>query len=263
MTAPHGILLDIDGVLTISWRALPGAVDAVARLRAAEYRLGFVTNTTSRTREVLSETLLRAGFDITPREILTAATATADYLRRAYPGKRCFLLTSGEVGRDFAGIEVTGPGEPADVVVIGGAGGEFSHDSLDHAFQLLQQGAPLVAMHRNLFWRRGNRLTLDSGGYILGMEKASGVQATVVGKPAASFYELALSALGLPAAQTVMVGDDIEADIQGAKNAGLSAVLLRTGKFRAADLERSTTVPDAVLDSIADLPDWLDSAPKP
>jgi HAD superfamily hydrolase (TIGR01458 family) len=257
MTEQQGILLDIDGVLTVSWRALPGAVDAVARLRAAGHRLRFVTNTTSRTREVLSETLVRAGFDITAREILTAATATADYLRRTYPGKRCFLLTSGEVGSDFAGIDVASPGDPADVVVIGGAGNEFSHDSLDHAFQLLQQGAPLVAMHRNLFWRRGNRLTLDSGGYILGLEKASGVQATVVGKPARSFYELALSALGRSASQAVMVGDDIEADIQGAKDAGLTAVLLRTGKFRVADLARSPTLPDAVLDSIVELPGWL------
>ena len=257
MTVLQGVLLDIDGVLTVSWRALPGAVDAVARLRADGYRLRFLTNTTSRTREVLSETLARAGFDIAPGEILTAATATAGYLRRTYPGKRCFLLTSGDVGTDFAGIEITAPGEPADVVVIGGAGGEFSHDSLDHAFHLLQEGAPLVAMHRNLFWRRRDRLTLDSGAYILGLEKASGTRATVVGKPARAFYELALAELGLSAAAALMVGDDLEADIQGAKHAGLAALLVRTGKFREVDLERSGAAPDAVLASVADLPDWL------
>ncbi len=257
MAAYQGVLLDIDGVLTVSWRPLPGAIDAIAALRAAGYRLRFITNTTSRTRPVLSETLLRAGFDIAPEEILTAAAATAAYLRRAHPGARCFLLTSGEVGTDFDGITLTGSGEPADVVVIGGAGVEFSHDALNHAFRLLQDGAPLVAMHRNLFWRTGDKLTLDAGAYVLGLEKASGTRATVVGKPARAFYAQALAELGVAADRTVVIGDDLEADVRGGKEAGLTGVLVRTGKFRQTDLDHSSIAPDAVIDSIVDLPAWL------
>lgn len=257
MKTYHGVLLDIDGVLTVSWRPLPGAIDAVGELRAAGYRLRFVTNTTSRTRRVLSETLVRAGFDIAADEILTAAAATATYLRRAHPGARCFLLTSGEVGSEFEGITLTSPGEAADLVVIGGAGVEFSHDTLSQAFRLLQTGVPLVAMHRNLYWRTGDRLTLDAGAYILGLEKASGTRATVIGKPSRAFYDQALAELGVPAAGTVVVGDDIEADVQGAKDSGMAGVLVRTGKFRQADLDSASTVPDAVIDSIVALPGWL------
>jgi len=255
----QGVLLDIDGVLTVSWRPLPGAVDAVAQLRAAGCQLRFLTNTTSRTRRVLSDTLARAGFDVAPAEILTAAAATAAYLRRTYPDARCFLLTSGEVGSEFDGIELTGAGEPADVVVIGGAGVEFSHDALNHAFRLLQDGAPLVAMHRNFYWQTRDKLTLDAGAYIVGLEKASGSRATVIGKPARTFYEQALAELGVAADRTVMVGDDLEADVRGAKDAGIAGVLVRTGKFRAAELERSGVAPDAVIDSIAALPAWLGS----
>jgi HAD superfamily hydrolase (TIGR01458 family) len=253
----QGVLLDIDGVLTVSWRPLPGAVDAIAKLRAAGYKLRFVTNTTSRTRPVLSETLIRAGFDIAADEILTAAAATAAYLRRVHPDARCFLLTSGEVGTEFDGITITSSGEPADVVVIGGAGVEFSHDSLNHAFRLLQDGVPLVAMHRNLFWKTGDKLTLDAGAYVVGLEQASGTHATVVGKPARAFYERALAELGVPAASTIVVGDDIEADVRGAREAGMTGILVRTGKFRQADLDRSGVTPDAVIDSIAALPAWL------
>jgi HAD superfamily hydrolase (TIGR01458 family) len=260
MAAYQGVLMDIDGVLTVSWRPLPGAVNAIAELRAAGYRLRFVTNTTSRTRRVLSETLIRAGFDITPGEILTAAAATAAYLRRAHPGARCYLLTSGEVESDFDGIALTGPGEAADVVVIGGAGVEFSHDALNHAFRLVQDGVPLVAMHRNLYWRTGDKLTLDAGAYVLGLEKASGTRAAVVGKPARAFYDQALAELGVAAASTVMIGDDIEADVEGAKDAGMAGILVRTGKFRQADLDRAAVAPDAVIDSIAALPAWLRAA---
>lgn len=251
------VLLDIDGVLTVSWRALPGAVESVAKLRSAGYRLRFVTNTTSRPRAVLSEILAEAGFDIVPDEIFTAAVATAQYLRRAHAGARCFLLTSGDLGADLEGIDLVGPGESADVVVIGGAGIEFGYDSLNHALRLLQKGVPLVAMHRNLYWQTRDGLSLDSGPYILGLEQASGVHATVIGKPARAFYEQTLTELKVSAASTVMIGDDIEADVGGAKRAGIAGVLVRTGKFRETDLAHPAVVPDAVLDSISALPDWL------
>lgn len=253
----QGVLLDIDGVLTVSWRPLPGASDAVTELRKAGYRLRFVTNTTSRTRLVLSKTLLRAGFDIAADEILTAAAATAGYLRSVHPGARCFLLTSGDVAADFEGVSVTASGEPADIVVVGGAGVEFSHDALNHAFRLLQEGAPLIAMHRNLYWQTGDKLTLDAGAYVLGLEQASGTRATVIGKPARGFYAQALAELGVAAASTLVVGDDLEADVKGAQAAGMAGVLVRTGKFRQADLDRAEVAPDAVIDSIGALPGWL------
>lgn len=255
--AYKAVLLDIDGVLTVSWRALPGAIESVGRLRAAGYRLRFVTNTTSRPREVLSEILAEAGFDIKPDEIFTAAVATAQYLRRSHAGARCFLLTSGDLGPDFEGIELVGTGEAADVVVIGGAGIEFGYDALNHALRLLQKGVPLVAMHRNLYWQTRDGLSLDSGPYILGLEQAAGVHATVIGKPARAFYVQTLAELKATAACAVMVGDDIEADVGGAKRAGITGVLVRTGKFRETDLAHPVVVPDAVLDSISALPDWL------
>ena len=167
------------------------------------------------------------------------------------------MLTSGDVTPDLEGVTITGPGESADLMVIGGAGVEFTYDALNHAFQLLQNGVPLIAMHRNLYWQTGDRLTLDSGAYILGLEKAAGARAVVIGKPARAFYDAALAELDLPAGSVAMVGDDIEADVQGAKEAGLAAVLVRTGKFRQADLDRASVVPDAVLGSVTELPAWL------
>lgn len=255
--AYQAVLLDIDGVLTVSWRALPGAVQAVADLRAAGFRLRFVTNTTSRTREVLSETLVAAGFDVAAEEVVTAPAATAEYLRRNYAGKRCYLLTSGDVEPEFAGIVLTGQGEPADVVVMGGAGIEFSHDALNHAFRLLQNGAPLIAMHRNFYWQTGDGLTLDAGAYILALEQAAGAQATVIGKPSRAFYDEVLAELGVGASAAIMVGDDIETDVQGAQNAGIAGVLVRTGKFRQSAFEQSSIKPAAVLDSIVEVPGWL------
>ena len=116
-------------------------------------------------------------------------------------------------------------------------------------------GAALVGMHRNLYWRTGRGWELDGGAYIAGLEAAAGTTATICGKPAAAYFDAALALLGVPAARAAMVGDDITNDVDGARAAGLTGVLVRTGKFREDDLSKGS--PDAVLGSIADVPDWL------
>ena len=77
----------------------------------------------------------------------------------------------------------------------------------------------------------------------------------VLGKPADAFFNAALDILDSKAETTVMIGDDIRGDVEGAQKAGLHAVLVRTGKYRDSDLDLGIT-PDAVLDSIMDFPDW-------
>jgi phospholysine phosphohistidine inorganic pyrophosphate phosphatase len=105
------------------------------------------------------------------------------------------------------------------------------------------------------YWRAADGLRLDVGAYVSALEFASGARPVVLGKPAAAFYETALALLGCRAEDTVMIGDDIRGDIGGALTAGIDAVLVRTGKFRAADLEGEIR-PTVVLDSVAALPAW-------
>ncbi|GFE25376.1 HAD-IIA family hydrolase [Streptomyces libani] len=257
------VLIDIDGVLTVSWKALPGAVTAMERLRAAGLPLLLVTNTTSRTRAVVAGRLAREGFPVDVDDILTAPAATAAYLREHHPDARCLLINSGEVRADLEGVEVigegtgeAGPGAP-DVVVFGGAGEEFSYPALNTAFRHLQRGARLVAMHRNLYWRTADGLDLDTGAFLPGLERAAGVEATVTGKPAGAFFATALAQLGAPASETLMVGDDIESDVLAAQRYGLTGVLVKTGKYLPETHRAATGTPDHVLDSFAELPALL------
>jgi len=255
----RGLLIDIDGVLAVSWEPLDGAVEAVRAIREAGLPIVLLTNTTSRTRERIAGTLAAAGFPIEPDEILTAPAAAAAHLREHRPGASCLLLNSGDIDADLDGVPlVSDPGTTPDLVLVGGAGPEFDYAALDGVFGHLQRGAELFAMHRNLYWRTGSGLQLDSGAFLLGLERAAGTEATVLGKPAAAFFDAALAALGVSAAAAVMVGDDLEADVLGAQARGLTGVLVRTGKFRPED-ERGLDghTPDHVLDSFADLPGLL------
>ena len=254
----RAVLLDIDGVLTISWQPVPGAAEAVARLRAESFAVALVTNTTSRTRAAMAATLSNAGFGVGPDDIFTAPAITAAYLARNHPGARCALLNSGDIAADLDGVRIATDSDPApEVVILGGAGPEFSYQALNRVFGYLLGGARLVAMGRNLYWRTEAGLQLDAGAFLAGLEEASGVRAEVTGKPAAAFFATALAGLGADPAEAVMVGDDVEADVLGAQRHGLTGVLVRTGKYRPQAEEGASGVPDHVIDSVADLPALL------
>jgi HAD superfamily hydrolase (TIGR01458 family) len=252
----RGVLLDIDGVLTVSWRPLPGAVDAVAWLKRRRVPFLLMTNTTSHTRAALADRLRGVGFEVDGDDVVTAPVATAAYLRTHHPRARCFLLGAADVADDLAGVDLVD--ESADVVVVAGADPAFTWENVNRAFRMVVGGAALVAMHRNLSWMTEDGLTLDSGAYVAGLEQAAGVEAVVCGKPAPEFFRQAIDLLNLSAEATAMVGDDVETDVLAAQAVGLTGVLVETGKFRAEALERATGRPDHVIDSVGDLPDLLE-----
>ncbi|GAA4683480.1 HAD-IIA family hydrolase [Pseudonocardia yuanmonensis] len=258
MADARALLIDIDGVLTVSWEPIEGAVDALCRIREAGLRFALVTNTTSRTRDEIAGTLADAGFPVGPDDVLTAPAATAEHLRTHHAGARVALLSSGDVAADLGDVRFVDLTESADVVVLGGAGPEFTYEALDAVFARLQEGATLLAMHRNLYWRTSSGLQLDTGAFLAGLEEAAGVEATVLGKPSEAFFAAALSRLGAEAAETVMIGDDVEADVLGAQAAGIGGVLVRTGKFRPeAEEGVGGERPQRVVDSFADVPALL------
>ena len=248
-----GVLLDMDGVLAMSWRPLPGAIEALERLRADGVPFLVVSNTTTHTREAFARALGDAGVRVGPDEIVTAVAGTASYLRRHHPGARVLLLSDGDPRPDLEGVRIVDR-PPADVVVLGGASDDFTSAAVNGVFRHAMDGAAIVAMHRNLYWRTDDGLQLDAGAYVVGLEAATGRTATVCGKPSPAFFAEAVSMLATETSRTAMVGDDIVNDVLGAQAAGLIGVLVETGKFSPSDLERAEGRPDHVIESIAALP---------
>lgn len=250
-----GLLLDIDGVLSVSWEPIPGSIEAMDAFATAGLPVCLITNTTTHPRTELAGILGGAGFTIDPAQIVTAVTATAEHLRTAHPDAPVFVLSDGDARADLEGIALVEDPEAADVIVLGGASERFSYPVVTAVFRRLMEGASLVAMHRNLYWKTARGFELDAGAYVLGLETATGRPATVCGKPQPAYFEAALAVLGLPPDRAAMVGDDVVNDIDGARAAGLTGVLVRTGKYRPGDETRGT--PDVVLDRLADVPAWL------
>jgi HAD superfamily hydrolase (TIGR01458 family) len=254
------ILMDIDGVLHVSGEPIPGAMEAIARLRQEGHRLRFVTNNSSRSRATLATELRELGVELEDEELQTTPLAAAEVLG----GRRVYALVMPAIVPDLAGIELVGEG--ADAVLVGGCDETtepnqvFSYMNLARAFSEIQAGADLYCLHKNPWWQTTRGPLLDGGAFVAALEYATNVDATVIGKPSASCFAAALAALDAEPELTWMVTDDLEQDVRGAQLFGMKTLLLRTGKFRPEALERSSVVPDAVLSSIAHVPDWIDRA---
>lgn len=254
MSSIDGVLFDIDGVIVTSWHPIDGAPGAIGELRERGLRRAFLTNTTSRTRDEIAAKLTAAGVEVDIDEILTAARLTAEYLRANHPEARVWVLNSGDIATDLEGIE-RDDANPA-VVVIGGAGSEFTHRALSRVVELMLDGIPVVAMHSGMMWATDDGLRIDTGTYLPGLEQAGNAQITVLGKPAEPGFTTSADLMGIPVGNVLMIGDDLHGDVLAAQNAGMTGVLVRTGKFRESVLEGAPE-PDHVIDSIADLPDLI------
>ncbi len=246
-------------MLHISGRPIEGAGPAVQRLREAGHRLRFLTNNTTQARAQLAGTIRGFGIELADDELQTTPVAAA----RVLAEKRVLALTMPAIRDDLEGVHLVG--ENADAVLLGGADETtdtnqvFSYMNLARAFAELEAGADLYCLHKNRWWQTARGPLLDAGAFVVGLEYATGTMATVLGKPSASYFEAALEALDADPERTWMVGDDVDADIGGAVALGMHTILVRTGKFRD-DAGAWSAQPDVVLDSIADLPAFLESS---
>ena len=243
-----GLLIDLDGTLYVGDEPVEGAREALAKIEASGLAVRFVTNTTRKPRREVRDHLASLGFEVEEAEIFTPARAAGGLIG----DRSCFPLVAGALLEDLAGVAIAK--DHPDFVLVGDLGEEFTYERLNAAFRRLAAGAELVALQRNRYWQREDGLALDAGPFVAALEYASGKSATVVGKPESAFFRLALDEMGLEPHEVAMVGDDAEADVAGARAAGLKGVLVRTGKYRPGMDEGGA---DLVVDSFAQLPEAL------
>ena len=254
---PRGLLFDLDGVLYNAEVPIPGAAEALEWVRERGIPRLFVTNTTSRSRATIAAKLARFGIPGGEDDILTPPMAASAWLRANGGGGAVALFVRDAARSDFEGLNLL-PDDAergASFVVIGDLGTHWDFATLNRAFRLLHHNpeAQLIALGMTRYWMASDGISLDVAPFVAALEHATGRRPLVFGKPAAIFFRAAAERLGLPPEAVLMVGDDIEADVRGAMAAGLGGAMVRTGKFRPADLETEPQ-PHLVLDSVADLP---------
>lgn len=244
-SAIKAILCDIGGVLYVGNTPIPGAAEAVMRLKQ-RYPVRFLTNTTQKTGVQVVDKLQKMGFDLYSSDVITALDVTKMLLEQK--GSSAYYLLTDDARAFFSDL----PEAPCNCVVVGDAQEHFGYAQMNAAFRVLMNGAELVAAAKNRYFKDDDdELSMDAGGFVAALEYATGKTARIIGKPSPDFYHLACAAMHAAPEETIMIGDDIEGDIQGAQEAGLQAILVKTGKFSPDDLEKGIA-PDGILDSIAE-----------
>ncbi len=284
LAGTRGFLLDLDGVLVLRGEPIAGAAESLARLDERRVPYLVLTNTSIVSRATLSADIAHAGIRVPPERIVSAVSGTADYTRRRFRDRRLYVLTSADGVREFGGQRLVGHEEaaaaaragngghdPIAAVIVGDAGEEFTLANLQTAFRLVRAGARFVAMHRNRWWYTPDGETLDAGPFVVALEYATQTKATLVGKPSAAFFRVALRRLrelagsdgDLAAAEVMMAGDDVWADVLAAQRVGMRGGLVLTGRHGAPELARaaaarSRRLPDVVAESLSAIVAALD-----
>jgi HAD superfamily hydrolase (TIGR01458 family) len=246
----RAVLLDLEGTLYASGRALDGAAAALQALRAQRMPVRFLTNIDSRLPGEIAADLSGLGLGIEAADLFTPVSAARAVIEATAEARVHTLLSRSLLPAISRVVDQP----PYTHVLVGDCRDVLDYQRLDAAFRAVRAGAELLALQRGRYFKRADGDHVDTGAIVAGLEYATGVSARVLGKPARDFFALAAGSLGVPLEQCLVVGDDATTDISGGRAAGALTAQVRTGKYADQAAEGLTGQAHLTLDSIADLP---------
>jgi 4-nitrophenyl phosphatase len=226
---PLGLIVDMDGVLYRGERPMPGLHDFFTLIAQRPFVL--LTNNSTLGALDCAEKLGRMGVDVPASAILTVSDATARYLASVVPpGGGAFVLGSGalKMAVASAGLDLVPEGSGADVVVIG-LDPSFTYTALAHAVRLVGGGALFVATSFDAVLLTEDGVVPGAGAMVAAVRACVDIVPVCVGKPSAAMFEMAMSLLGAPAGESLVVGDNLASDIAGGAAAGARTALVLSG----------------------------------
>ncbi|MFX0084014.1 MAG: HAD-IIA family hydrolase [Candidatus Hodarchaeota archaeon] len=248
-----GILTDIDGTLYFKGKPIPGTIETLSRLRKKGLKFLLFTNTDSKSPKTILKILHNYGFTVNQNEIFTPIIALKEFLS-SYPDKKSFFVTTDEVENEFQEFSKVKGAEIPDFVIIGDFHDNWDVNRLNEAFKFVFKGAKLLGTQGNWYYldSRGEPV-IDTGSFVNMIAKAANVEPLIFGKPSKEYFLQALKKINLKQDEVLVVGDDIDSDIQGAINAGIMGILVRTGKGQYFESDKSQILPFKIIDSFNSL----------
>jgi len=245
-----GLLIDLEGVIYSGEEVIDGAIETIEKLKK-KFRIRYLTNTTTTSRNLIFQKLLNLNLSVNEEDIFSPSIAINAFLKDKMI-KNISLIANEKINSDFKEFNINS--NNPDAVIMGDIYKDFNWDKLNNAFELLlKKECLLIALHKNKYCKRNNKIALDLGPFVNALEYASSKKAIIIGKPEKNFFDLAINSLSLNKNETVMIGDDIVSDIEGAKSNNIKAIQVRTGKFQSNDESDNFIQPDYRINSIADL----------
>jgi HAD superfamily hydrolase (TIGR01450 family) len=243
-------LFDLDGVLSVG-KEKPrylGGREIVRRLKESGRKTYVLTNDSTQVREEIHKHLVELGFVFCIDEILTSSYLTARYLTERFGTAQFYLIGEDGLRGELEAAGHHGSDRPQVVVV--GLDRQLSYDKLNDALRFLRAGAGLIGTYGGSVYMSGRGPALSAGPIVKALEFASGKRAVLIGKPSPRMFQLALRLANEKPNRAVMVGDQIETDLIGARRAGVHTILVLTGVESRVEIARSKIKPDAIIENV-------------
>lgn len=257
LRAAKAFVFDMDGVLYVGARALPGVQDLLDALALRGRAVMLATNNSMATPALYVERLAAMGVRVPAEEILTSALATHDYLLRTLPpGSGIFVVGMPALREQLFSDGVFKPvqyaeEQPAALVV--GLDRQFTYDKLAAAAAAVRAGARFIATNADATLPTENGLVPGAGSVVAAIRVASGIEPTVIGKPETPMLEMALARMGVEPREAVMIGDRLDTDILAGQRTGMLTALVLTGVSTREEIATFPIKPDIVADDLPSL----------
>jgi len=231
------VLLDLDGVVYIGQAAVPGAAEALDRLRAAGVRAAFVTNNASRPPHTVGEHLRELGVHAEDDDVVTSAQAAAALLARRLPTGSAVLVVGGEgLYRALEAVDLkpVASVDEGPVAVVQGFSPDVGWRLLAEGTRAVRAGLPWIATNTDLTVPTPFGPAPGNGTLVAAVATATGAVPEVAGKPQPTLFHEAVQRYG--ARRPLVVGDRLDTDLEGARAAGIDGLVVLTGVHRVRDL---------------------------
>jgi len=248
----QGLLIDMDGVVYGGDIMIPQADKFISNLVKNDIRFMFMTNNSQRTRLEAVRKLAKLGIDVTVDHIYTSAMATGKFLASQIPNGTAYVLGEGGLLTSLHENGITLVDNEPDFVVLG-EGRNFTLEMVQRAVDMILAGAKFIATNRDPSPKKKGWNNLGIAATAAMIEEATGIKAFVVGKPGPVMMRSARKALGLETADTTVIGDTMDTDIQGGVQMGYKTILVLSGITKKEELKRYAFKPDLVVNSVDDI----------
>lgn len=250
-------IIDLDGTVYRGATAVPGAVDAIQRLRDIGLEILFLSNNPTRRREAYVSKLGEMGISVDEEDVLTSAWVTAQHLSTEEPGKPTFVIGEEAILEELqsAGVTITDDPQKSEVLVAS-LDRSFDYEKLTRALQALDSQTLFIATNPDRTWPVEKGEIPDTWGMVGAIEGVTGRSVDrLMGKPSDLTIEAAMSRLDTDPEHCLMVGDRLDTDVKMGVEAGMRTVLVMSGVSDYADIATGEIKPDYVLDSLREVPE--------
>lgn len=262
----RGVLFDMDGVVYVGSRLLPGVVEMFDYLERSGRKWLCVTNNASRTPAQFVEKLAAMGVKALPEQILGSAEATASWLaeqieQQGWPRGKAIIVGQDGLRAALKKYQIEQTTESAEATyAVAGINFELTYEELARAALAIRNGAKFIGTNSDVSYPSERGLLPGAGSILALLAAATGVQPTVIGKPNRGMYDQAVRRLSLTADQVMMVGDRYDTDISGAFAVGLTATGILTGVSTRSEFESAPRPPHFIADDLIELKQLFERA---